>query len=229
MAVIDEISSVVSDIASRINLSIEGKYNGVTNEFCDTKWARAGKKVTESTTGDVYEITGVNYNESMTANNLSGVAPFESGEYMLPEPFFISGTKLAANNEWTIAADDLTQKTPIIWLLEVIRERRYGRGDTRLLSTDLRVFFLDETNVRDFYTADHRREVVYPMTELAEAFLDVVRSDQNFETFEDYELITFSRFGVEQENGMFENILDANLSGVELRFSLTKFKQNCKC
>jgi hypothetical protein len=40
---------------------------------------------------------------------------------------------------------------------------------------------------------------------------------------------TFSRFGVEQENGMFQNILDANLSGVELNLSLTKFKANCKC
>jgi hypothetical protein len=28
---------------------------------------------------------------------------------------------------------------------------------------------------------------------------------------------------------MFKNILDANLSGVELRIGLEKYKENCKC
>jgi hypothetical protein len=44
-----------------------------------------------------------------------------------------------------------------------------------------------------------------------------------------YEIVNFTRFGTEQSNGYFQNILDANLSGVELRIKLTKYKQNCKC
>jgi hypothetical protein len=67
------------------------------------------------------------------------------------------------------------------------------------------------------------------MEQLSNAFIDVIKSDRAFETIENYEVITFSRFGVEQQNGMFKNILDANLSGVELRITLKKYKQNCKC
>ena len=52
---------------------------------------------------------------------------------------------------------------------------------------------------------------------------------RQFKVIEDFELITFSRFGVEQQTGMFQNILDANLSGVELRITLTMYKANCKC
>jgi hypothetical protein len=67
------------------------------------------------------------------------------------------------------------------------------------------------------------------MERLAKAFMESIREDRSFQTIEEYELITFSRFGVETDRGMFENILDANLSGVELRVNLVKYKQNCKC
>lgn len=59
--------------------------------------------------------------------------------------------------------------------------------------------------------------------------MQVIEDDRQFETVEEFELITFSRFGVETDRGMFENILDANLSGVELRLDLKKYKQNCRC
>jgi hypothetical protein len=67
------------------------------------------------------------------------------------------------------------------------------------------------------------------MEELAKGFIDAMASNRKFKTVEDYEMLTFSRFGVERSDGMFQNILDANLSGVELRVTLTKFKENCKC
>lgn len=67
------------------------------------------------------------------------------------------------------------------------------------------------------------------MSRLADLFMKVIDEDRSFETILDYELITFSRFGVETDRGMFENILDANLSGVELRLSLAKYKANCHC
>ena len=117
----------------------------------------------------------------------------------------------------------------MIWLFEIIRQTNYGRNDTRLFSSDLRIFFLDETNIRDFYTEDHRREVVYPMMRLAQSFIDIIQKDRRFQRFENHEIISFSRFGVEQETGVIQNILDANLSGVELRFPLTMYKNNCKC
>ena len=67
------------------------------------------------------------------------------------------------------------------------------------------------------------------MSRLAELFMEVINNDRTFETIDDYELVTFSRFGVETDRGMFENILDANLSGVELRLTLGKYNANCHC
>jgi len=54
-----------------------------------------------------------------------------------------------------------------------------------------------------------------------------INRDKRFKRVLDTQRITFARFGVEKDNGMFQNILDANLSGVELRITLKKFKENC--
>ena len=68
------------------------------------------------------------------------------------------------------------------------------------------------------------------MSLLAEEFIKVVEEDRNFLTLEEYDVINFTRFGAEQENGYFKNILDANLSGVELRIKLSKYKNTTsKC
>ena len=94
---------------------------------------------------------------------------------------------------------------------------------------ELRIFFLDETNIVNFYTEDHRREVVYPMQQLVREFIRTIETDRKFKTIEDYTMKTFSRFGVEKDNGVFQNVLDANLSGVELIITLIKYKDYCKC
>jgi hypothetical protein len=224
-----DISEIIADLVSQIDTTITGSYNTGTGltDYCDTKWARVGKIIADDL-GNEYQITEVNTNESLAVVQLSGPATALDGLTFLNAPYYQGGTKLAANREWTISTTDLTAKTPLIWLLEIIRLQKFGRSDVREFDTDLRLFFLDETNVKDFYTEDHRREVVKPMTFLAESFLDVVRQNRQFQTIDNYTLVTFSRFGVETDQGVLENILDANLSGVELQFTLTKYKENCK-
>jgi hypothetical protein len=226
-----DIAEVVKQIVSQINTEIVGKINNTTmkNEFCDTKWARKGKKLFRPSTETTYLITGVETDNFIDAIPISSPVVFGNGVYELPAPFFISGTRLATNREWTLADKDLTKKTPIIWLLETTEEEHFGRGDSREFEASMRIFFLDETNIKDFYTEDHRREVVLPMQKLVDQFIETINNDSRFQTIESFRIRTFSRFGVEQENGMFQNILDANLSGVELVLSLTKFKENCKC
>ena len=67
------------------------------------------------------------------------------------------------------------------------------------------------------------------MSRLADLFIQAVNKDRQYLTLDQYELINFTRFGTEDTKGYIQNILDANLSGVELRISLTKYKENCKC
>jgi hypothetical protein len=225
-----EISEIIRMIAAEIDTTIIGEYNPGTGktDYCKTKWARVGKTVLDDL-GNSYLIDEVLPDVSLQTTQLNVPLTPLTGTTFLPSPFFQTGTKLAANMEWTKVLTDLTQKTPLIWLLEIIREQKFGRGDVREFETDLRIFFLDETDPTQFVTQDHRREVVEPMEKLAESFLDVIRSKRVFKTLLDYQITSFSRFGVETDQGVIQNILDANLSGVELQFTLTKYKENCKC
>lgn len=226
---INEITNEIKQLFDQINPELTGAYDSNTSRFvtCNTKWARKGKIVTDDLENK-YSIVEVVTDEYITLSPI-GHQNEPTNVIYLNEPFWITGTKLATNSEWTKAEKNLMKKTPLIWLLEVIRLRRYGRDSVIEFESDLRLFFLDETNVSQYYTADHRENVVYPMERLCDEFIKVVEANRNYQTIENYDIITFSRFGVERDNGMFQNVLDANLSGVELRVTLTKYKENCKC
>ena len=221
---INDISQAVENIVNAINPTIDGVYLPAPDEFttvCNTKWARIGKYVNDSQNNS-FLITDINYDNWIKAGVIDG-------EITLPIPYFVPGTKIEANREWTISTNDLTQKTPLVWLLHGIRYNAFGRESVYAWESDLRIFFLDETDILNFYTKDHIQQVVIPMTKLADEFVKVVKNDRSFLRVDNWEIVEFSRFGNEQENGYFKNILDANLSGVELRIKLTKYKENCKC
>jgi len=227
----NEVSQVIKSIYSALDNSVEGTYDAQNDrtDICNTKWMRIGQ-VVEDASGEFYRILTIEYDEFVTWEPLdpANQNPLE-GTISLPTPYWITGTQLATNREWTIKGPNLSAKLPLVWLLEVIRMRKYGMESTYDFDADIRMFFLDETNVVQYYTEDHRELVMYPMEKLCAEFLKVVEEDARFVRYDDYELITFSRFGTERSDGMFANILDANLSGVELRIRLVKYKENCKC
>ena len=67
------------------------------------------------------------------------------------------------------------------------------------------------------------------MESLCEYFLKSIKANRKYQTINEYQKFYFDRFGVEADNGTVQNIIDANLSGVSLQLSLTKYKNNCKC
>jgi len=226
-----EITQIINGLISDIDNTIDGVWDAINERtnVCKTKWSRVGKIVTDDI-GREYRITEIEIDEWIKATPIdsANLDPL-NGVIYLSSPFYISGTKIATNNEWTLSSNNLTEKTPLAWLLEIIRVQKFGRGNSIDFESNIRLFFLDETDIRNYYTKDHRENVVYPMQNLAMEFIEVIQKNRQFATLDEWELITFSRFGVEQDNGMFQNILDANLSGVELRVNLTKYKVNCKC
>jgi len=225
-----EVTNIIGELVAKIDNVCIGIYDPATTltMICDTKYLRVGKKVTNEA-GDEYMVIKVVEDEYIEVEPIMVGSPDLQGKIFLPPPFYISGTKMATNREWTISTSDMTSKTPLAWLLELIRLEKQGRESSVNWRSDLRLFFLDETDIQNYYTKDHRDNVVEPMSRLAELFMEVVNNDKTFETIDDYELVTFSRFGVETDRGMFENILDANLSGVELRVTLGKYNANCHC
>jgi hypothetical protein len=220
---IKDISNFIEDLVKKIDTSLLGKYDPI-NEYttlCDSKYSRIGKYVTDSMDNE-YLITDIDPDKWIKAEDVSGLIN-------LPDPYFLNGTRISANREWTISTEDLIKKTPIIWLLSDIRYQKFGKDSVFDWESELRIFFLDEGDAENYYSADYISNVVYPMSRLAELFIDSVNKDRKFLTLDQWEIINFTRFGTEDQQGYVQNILDANLSGVELRISLTKYKENCRC
>lgn len=225
-----EASSYIQDLVTDIDNSLNGEYNSSNQRtyMCNTKWARVGKVIKDSNNIE-FKIIEISYDVYIVAEPILGGLDVLDGVCYLINPFFITGTKRATNMEWNLADSNLENKLPLIWLLEVISETGYGRGSSKEKDIEIKLFFLDETDPSQYYTKNHREQVVIPMQKLMQEFLGIIEKNRMYETIENYRYKTFSRFGVERESGVLENILDANLSGIALEFTLTRFKENCKC
>lgn len=223
-----DVAKTIEGLVGLISNQITGTFDALTGRTntCTTKWLRVGKKVIDEN-GDEFVITEIEPGQWVVAVNPDPTKKLD-GLFYIANPYFVPGTKISANREWTIESNFLMEKTPLVWLLDQIQYRKFGRESSVDFETDVRIFFLDETDILNYYTRDHRENVVDPMTELANEFLKVVSANQSFKRIEQYDILTFTRFGVESETGSLKNILDANLSGVELRLTLVKYKENCK-
>lgn len=225
-----DIAIVIDELIGNMDHSMLGQWDSELGQWktCHTKWGRVGKIMLDES-GNRWMTTGIETNQWLTADPMDDpmLTLNDVTKLFLAVPYPITGTKISANREWTIANPDIMQKTPIIWLLEIIRLNEFGRESSLEFESDLRLFFLDETNVAQFYTMDARQNVVQPMDQMIDEFVATINRDKRFKRVLDTQRITFARFGVERDNGMFQNILDANLSGVELRINLKKFKENC--
>lgn len=226
---ISDVANIIEGIVDQMNNTIEGKFNPGDGKtyFCKTKWARVGKPIFDALDNE-YLITEVVLDDYIVATPI-GHGNDLDGLCSLVKPFWITGTRLAANREWTIASNNLMDKLPLIWMLELMSETIYGRGSTLERDMELQLFFLDETDPAQYYTAEHRKQVVEPMQQLMIEFIETINRLKEFKTVEDYRIRTFSRFGTESEQGVLENVLDANLSGLRLDLTLSKYKENCKC
>jgi len=147
----------------------------------------------------------------------------------LKRPYYFRGTPLATNKEWLVFSEDHRTKLPMIWLVQPTTETWYGIEDSRERESRIRVFFLAEADFANDFTKDHRVKQVVPLLNMVEVFVDHVKDSGAFSRKFEYTTRDFSRFGSENENGIVKNIIDANLSGVELKMPLTTYRQNCDC
>ena len=106
-----EITNVVRTLVSQIDNSVVGEYNSADGRtyICDTKWIRVGKKVTDES-DNIYTITEVVPDEYINVEPLLVSNPPLDGKIYIPAPFYISGTKMATNREWTISTSKMSEK-----------------------------------------------------------------------------------------------------------------------
>ena len=224
-----EFSEVFSEIVAGISPVIEVTVQAGSDYYCcHSKWARKGKF-----------LKGTDINGNIVSKRIIAVVDgvkirledslIVGSTLILNPPFDITGTKMATNLEWTKSTNFALEKTPLIWLLDSFEDDEFGDESVIERSVSCKIFFLDETDIKNYLTKDHKEQVVQPMMNLKDEFLEVIKKNRKFKTITDKKTRYFSRFGTESPQGYEKNILDANLSGLVLTITLTKYKENCKC
>lgn len=230
-----EITDLVQNIIQGIDNSIiVNSFENLSGNYfrlytCNTKWARIGKTIFiySGQVGYGMEIKDVAEDAYITIEY--GYANPTFDNCALSNPFFISGTKISTNNEWSRVSADLLSKTPLIWLYQNYTEETYGLENSLERTITMNIAFLDETNPQFLTNKEHIDNAVKPCGRLKDEFIKSINKNLIYKTLKSFNTKTFSRFGVESESGVIQNILDADLSGVVLNITLDKFKEPCKC
>lgn len=198
--------------------------------LCKNKWIRVGQVITDGLSKE-WLIASIAANGDVTLTDpTSPTALVKRQVLTIKDPQYLFGTHWSANNEYTLRGKDSRTKLPLVWLVENIREEEFGIKSSLERNAQLRFYFLDDNNPTQYLNADYRLNVITPMIGLKDAFIQAVKDNLLFDVLESWTTRNLTRFGNENEKGYFENVLDENLSGVELVITLPIFKRgDCKC
>jgi len=201
------------------------------NEFiskitvCDIKWARIGKYVIDEI-GVFYNILEIDYNLNLITVKNS----FESLTGLLYVPYYFYGTPIQVNSEWGAVTKIEVNKIPFIWLIEPLNENTFGRDNSLERTSEIRLLFVDGRFVTNWKVKDIHEFRIQSLLNMVEQFKESVNANRIFQRVTDYRVKTLTKLGSESEQGFLKNILDANLTAVELRFTLPIYKvYDCKC
>lgn len=229
-----EVTDIFKDLINGLDTSLELKQVSHINDYtfftvCDTKWASIGK---------IINVQDIDNAGITTPHRIVSVSPYgyivingvhNTNKIYLNSPYYLSGTKISTNNEWVRAGNDVRNKLPLCWLYSNYRETVYGDEASLERTITMNIAFLDETNPRFQTNDEHIENAVIPMKKLANEFIKSINKNAIYKKLNQFTLNTYSRFGVESERGVIQNILDADLGGVVLNVTLDKFKEPCKC
>jgi len=165
--------------------------------------------------GSEYVIASVDYDAKSVTLLEAVEAPVL---FRMPSPFYFHGTPYATNAHISRLSD--SEKVPMIYLLEIIRETIQAEDAAAESVAELRLFFLDVANFEAWNTDDHYSKVIRPQRNLVNAFIKQARQSKLFGVIEQLELIVHVKFGVyHSEKGHLNSLFNDRLTGIELKGS----------
>lgn len=202
-----------------------------TVESCNTMWLMNGDIITWD--GNEYNVSEIIPNVSFL---VTGDAAFEPVSYIeINRPKYFHGTIKKTNNELqeiTMGRD----KFPMIYCFEVFRETYHQlKSDRRERTSDLRLFFLATADKENWLTEDHYNEVIIPIRNMVESFIQFVNNKNGFSKLQNFETVNRVDFGTfSQDNGNLKLLFTEHVSGIELDISLEVNKDltcslSCPC
>lgn len=227
----DIIYIVEEDIIDKMNCVINvDSFVGNVVTVCSHKWERVNSTVTDELS-NTYKVTAVDYGSNEVTLSPEGAYTFSGGSLTLNKPHFFTGTPLATNKEWSNFNNDERQKVPFAWMVEPTTERFNSVTDSLERESDILIVFLDSNNIEQWVTTETHSNRLQALYNMVQEFVDTILRESLFysDTLE-YNTKNFTKFGKETSSGVENNIIDANLTGVELRLTLPINKQTlCKC
>jgi hypothetical protein len=187
-----------------------------------------------------FKIYGVNYkvlnetgkefvfNEQFTIKG--NVIPTVT-EIVLDSLKYYHGTVIATKEE--LARKELSSdKFPMAFLLEILEDDFNNVYDSRIdRNSQLRLFFLSETDENNWDTNEHYEFSIKPMRNLLYKFIAHLNESIIIGDIDSYRAINHAKFGVfvSAKGGHTERIFNDKLSGVELRIDLPILKSGVCC
>lgn len=194
--------------------------------FCDMKYLKLFSYVTLGNFNyTIVSIVGQNVTVSTPNTHPVLVA---GNVVSMPSIYYYRGTRKAVNTEFKLRSENW-EELPLIWLVNPIEETFY-RKDPRERSSEIRFFLLCNADFENDLTKDFREKNIVPLLALAESIYQSVNANTKmFNKLNEYRTRDFSKFGVEDTTGVIKSIIDSNVSGVDLRFTLETLVQPCNC
>lgn len=193
---------------------------------CDVKWARANKGLFDSD-GKAYIIENVSAEGGIElTEDFEGVDDF----VLLERPLYVHGTPKVTNIEWSLLTNNELAKVPFIWLVEPVIEKPFGVESSVERESELRVLFCDSRNATQWTNHDihfQRSEMLYRMVD---QFVKAIDKNPVFKRYTDFSVRNLTKLGTENAQGFEKNIIDSDLTAIELRLTLPIYKTSkCKC
>ena len=220
---VDIIRDVVSDINNTIVVNSVTGANPYTLSVSTTKYLSSKSIITAG--GLQYNVDSFTKDEEVVVSPRGHSTAFTFSSFTLREPTFLHGTASSVNSEYLEISNKTREKTPFIWLLRGYTDEFYGEMNGKDRDSTVRLFFMDETNADKWLNDDHDVNAINQMSSLCDLFIDVIQASPAFDDLTNWRVTDRPRFGVEVTNqGSNGQIIDEDLSGVELNITLPIFK-----
>lgn len=227
----DIVYIVRDEIVANMDNVLAVKYivgNDIT--VCNVKWAATLKIVTDYL-GNEYRITAVDHSTNVITVDPLIVNSFTGTVLNLNTPYFFTGTPTATNAEWLKFTDDERAKTPFIWMVEPTSEIVYDDDDTSLeRDSSIHLVFLDSNNVEDWLTLDTHDNRLQSLYNMRTEFVNAIKRNTLFQGISNSNVKNITKFGTESREGFEKSIINANLTGVDNRLTLSIYStDDCNC
>ena len=193
---------------------------------CNVKWSRIGKSITDEN-GIEYKIVSVDYDEHILGLD----KPFTGTLAVLKPVLFLHGTPKEVNIEWGKLSKNESEKIPLIWLVEPVDETPYGRGAGLERESNWRVVFIENYDARNWTIKDIHSNRAQSLVNLKEEFMNAVEKNPIFKPIDRQDTRYLNKLGSEGAQGFEKDILNANLTALDLRVTVPIYKtyKNCDC